>query len=617
MKRWPIVTVALDQERDVVSARQRARRLAALLGFDTQDQTRIATAVSEIARNANSYGAHGRAEFALEGLRSPDRLTIRVTDRGQGMADVAAVLEGRLEPRGGGLGLGLAGARRLMDAFALESRPGVETRVSMSKRLPAGGAAISPERLAEVARALAAEAAGDPLEELRAQNRELLESLQAEESRRVEAVHLSEELERTNKGVVALYAELDRRAVELEELNATLERRVQEGVAERARVEESLRQSQKMEAVGQLTGGIAHDFNNLLMVIGGSLEMLRRRLPDDPRTGRLLDAAIQGVARGGALNKQLLAFARRQDLRAETVRLDQLAPAFVQLAERAVSEDIRIETRIVADPWWCRTDPHQLETAVLNLAINARDAMPGGGMLTLTIGNREMDVATAEPWEAKPGEYAAVSVGDTGAGIAPEVLARVFEPFFTTKAVGRGTGLGLSQVYGFAKQSGGFVTVESALDRGTTVTIHLPRVAAPEPEQKIEASAPARIPGAATVLVVEDDAAVRATAAELLRELGYRVLETETGRRALEVLQAERVDLVFTDVILPDGMSGADVARAVRELAPGAAILLTSGYTGHRLESLTEANLRLLSKPYSEAELSEAVQAALRERAPA
>ena len=614
MKRWPIITVALDHERDVMSARQRARRVAALLGFDTQDQTRIATAVSEIARNAQTYGAKGRAEFALEGLRSPERLAIRVTDRGPGVADVAALLEGRAGTHGGGLGLGVAGAQRLMDTFALESTPGVETRVSMAKRLPAGGAAIGPDRLAEVGRALAAEAAGDPLEELRAQNRELLESLQALESRRIEAVHLSEELERTNKGVVALYAELDRRAVELEELNATLEQRVQEGVAERARVEESLRQSQKMEAVGQLTGGIAHDFNNLLMVIGGSLEMLRRRLPDDPRTARLLDAATQGVARGGALNKQLLAFARRQDLRTEAVRLDQLAPAFVQLVERAASEDIRIETRIVPDAWWCCTDPHQLETAVLNLAINARDAMPGGGVLTITIANREVDAVEAQAWGARPGDYAVVSVSDTGTGIAPEVLARVFEPFFTTKEVGRGTGLGLSQVYGFAKQSGGFVAIDSAPGRGTTVLIHLPRAPAPDPIEAVEVTAPLRIEGAAKILVVEDDAAVRATTAELLRDLGYHVLEAETGRRALEVLEVERVDLVFTDVILPDGMSGADVARAVRELAPDTAILLTSGYTAQRLDSLSELDLKLLSKPYSEAELSDSVLAVLSHR---
>ena len=368
--------------------------------------------------------------------------------------------------------------------------------------------------------------------------------------------------------------------------------------------------------MGQLTGGIAHDFNNLLMVIGGSLEMLRRRVPDDPRIARLLDAASQGVARGGALNKQLLAFARRQDLREETVRLDRLAPAFLQLVERAVSEDIRIETCGDPDPWWCRTDPHQLETAVLNLAINARDAMPGGGVLTLCTANRSVDAEAAQAWEAKPGDYAVVSVQDTGTGITPEVMSRVFEPFFTTKEVGRGTGLGLSQVYGFAKQSGGFVAIESAPGQGTAVLIHLPRAPPPEPTEAVETKAPKRIEGAATVLVVEDDAAVRATTAELLRELGYRVLEAETGRRALEVLKAGPVDLVFTDVILPDGMSGADVARAVREQAPGTAILLTSGYTAHRLESLSEFNLRLLSKPYSEAEISEAVQAVLRERTP-
>ena len=611
MKRWPIIAVVLEHERDVVAVRQKARHIAALRGFAAQAQTRSATAVSEIARNAQSYAGRGRAEFLLEGRRAPERLAILVTDRGPGVADVPALLEGRFTSQGGGLGLGVAGARRLMDAFSLESRPGEETRVAMAKDLPGGGAAITAERLAELSRALTAAAAGDPLEELRAQNRELMQSLQALESRRIEAVHLSEELERTNKGVVALYAELDRRAMELQELNATLEQRVSEGVAERARVEESLRQSQKMEAVGQLTGGIAHDFNNLLMVIGGSLELLRRRIPPDPKTTRLLDAASQGVARGGALNKQLLAFARRQDLREEVVCINQLTPSFLQLIERAVSEDIAIRTRTDEALWYCRTDPHQLQTAVLNLAINARDAMPDGGVLTLATENRHLDPSAAAAWEAQPGDYAVVAVEDTGVGMTPEILTRAFEPFFTTKPLGRGTGLGLSQVYGFAKQSGGFVAIESAPAEGARILIHLPRADPPAGRPAVQDEPSARVRGTASILVVEDDPAVRATAAEMLRDLGYRVSEASTGKRALEMLQTEAVDLVFSDVVLPDGVSGADVVRAVKQLTPQTAVLLTSGYTAQRLDPERTSGLKVLSKPYSEAELSEAVQSVL------
>ncbi len=552
----------------------------------------------------------------LEGRRHPEQLTIRISDRGPGIADIDAVLEGRFESSGG-LGLGIAGARKLMDGFQIESRSGDATRVTMGKRLPGGGAAVIQERLADVGRALSADGAGDPMEELRAQNRELILSLEALESRRMEAVHLSDELERTNKGVVALYAELDRRATEMQELNATLEQRVAEGVAERARVEESLRQSQKMEAVGQLTGGIAHDFNNLLMVIGGSLELLRRRIPAEPTVTRLLDAASQSVARGGAMNKQLLAFARRQDLREEVICVNSLAPSFLQLIERAVSENITIETREAPGLWHCRTDPHQLETAVLNLAINARDAMPNGGVLTLATENRHVDAEAAAALEAEPGDYVVVSVQDNGDGIAPENIARVFEPFFTTKAAGRGTGLGLSQVYGFAKQSGGFVAIESVLGQGATVLIHLRRTeAAVEPDPAPEPRA-VRVKGSASILVVEDDPAVRATTADMLRDLGYRVIEAATARLALTALAAETIDLVFSDVVLPDQMSGVDVAREARRVAPDVAVLLTSGYTAQHLDANCEPGLPLLSKPYSEAQLSEAVQAALASRTPA
>ena len=246
-------------------------------------------------------------------------------------------------------------------------------------------------------------------------------------------------------------------------------------VTERREVEEQLRQSQKMEAVGQLTGGIAHDFNNLLMIIGGSLDMLGRRLPSDHKTGRLFEAACQAVARGAKLNEQLLAFSRRQELRAEVICVDDLIPSFEHLLDRAVGEAVSVKIERAPQVWFCRTDPHQLETAILNLAINARDAMPEGGILTLSTQNRAVSGRTASSWGASTGDYVVVSVADTGVGMPPDVVTRAFDPFFTTKEVGRGTGLGLSQVYGFAKQSNGFVTIESERGRGTTVLINLPR----------------------------------------------------------------------------------------------------------------------------------------------
>ncbi len=608
---WPILTVAVEQEGDIVAARQRGRRIAELLGFERQDQTRIATAISEIARNAHSYGQGGKVEYVLHGKRTPAELVIRVTDRGPGIGDLEAVFEGRYTSSEG-LGLGLIGARRLMDGFSVENRPRGGAIVTLRKNLPHGiGETLAPAKLADIGRLLVGEAAGDPIEALREQNRELVESLEALETRRLEAAHLSEELERTNKGVVALYAELDLRANELTELNANLEQRVTDGIAARERIEETLRQSQKMEAVGQLTGGIAHDFNNLLMIIGGSLEMLRRRVPGDPGITRLLDAASQGVARGGALNQQLLAFARRQDLKSEVFSLADFLFACGALVERAVREDIVLKVEARGVKGFCRTDPHQLETAVLNLAINARDAMPNGGVLTIALGEAAVSPEDATRLETAAGDYLSICVADTGEGMTPETKARIFEPFFTTKEVGRGTGLGLSQVYGFAKQADGFVTVNSAIGAGTSVTIHLPKSSSSELAVEGDVTVSVRVRGSATILLVEDDPAVRTTTSEMLRDLGYTVAEAATGLAALAMLNEQVFGLVFSDVILPDGMSGVDLAVAIRGQRPDLPILLTSGYTAQHLRLEADQRFPVLRKPYNESSLSEAISNAL------
>ena len=609
MTAWPILTVVIEREADIVAARQRGRRIAELLGFERQDQTRIATAISEIARNAHTYGGGGKVEYTLHGSRVPEELRIVITDTGPGIGDLEAILEGRYLSEGG-LGLGIIGARRLMDRFSAENRPAGGALVSLSKRLPKGGT-ITPIKLREIGGLLVQESAGDPLQALQEQNRELVESLDALEQRRVEAERLSDELERTNKGVVALYAELDLRATELLDLNANLEVRVNEGVAAREKIEETLRQSQKMEAVGQLTGGIAHDFNNLLMIIGGSLEMLRRRVPAEPNITRLLDAASQGVARGGALNQQLLAFARRQDLKTEVFSLPEFLFSCGALVERAVREDIALRIESKGIEGYCRTDPHQLETAVLNLAINARDAMPAGGSLTIVLGQCTVSDMAAQGLETAAGEYVSICVADTGEGMTAETKARIFEPFFTTKAVGRGTGLGLSQVYGFAKQSGGFLTVESELGAGTCVKIHLPRSDPSETVPEVRVIAPRRIGGSSTILLVEDDPAVRTTTSEMLRDLGYTVMEAATGPAALAILDDYPFSLVFSDVVLPEGMSGPDLAAAIAQRRPDLPILLTSGYTAQSLKTQVDHRLTILRKPYSEAALSEAVRAAM------
>jgi PAS domain S-box-containing protein len=380
-------------------------------------------------------------------------------------------------------------------------------------------------------------------------------------------------------------------------------------VTERRFVEEQLRQAQKMEAVGQLTGGIAHDFNNLLMIIGGSLEALARRAELDPRSQKFLMAAQQGVARGAKLNAQLLSFARRQDMKVICVCINDLLPDFETLLDRAVGETVTVKVIRADKLWYCATDPHQLETAILNLAINARDAMGPGGLLTLSTANQLVSATKADEFGASPGDYVVTSLTDTGCGMAPEVIARAFEPFFTTKDIGKGTGLGLSQVYGFAKQSGGFVSIDSAVGRGTTISIFLPRTQAPDAAEQL------RTPRALTshhgvVLLVEDDQDVRSASSAMLEELGYVVRSASSADEALQALRANSsVDVVFTDVVLSTGMSGIDLAHAVNARWPDLPVLMTSGYTAQRvIPAALNGEVTLLRKPYTMHELAHAMQ---------
>jgi signal transduction histidine kinase len=373
--------------------------------------------------------------------------------------------------------------------------------------------------------------------------------------------------------------------------------------------EASLRQVQKMEVVGQLTGGVAHDFNNLLTAIGGNLDLILRRSDDSGWVRRLAEAALQATQRGERITQQLLVFSRRQVLRPETLNLNRVLVEFEALMTHAVSEKIDLQLQLDAalDP--SRIDRAQFEAALLNLMVNARDALPNGGRVVIETRNVLLDQAYADQNpDARPGAYVLVSVSDNGVGIDPSILPHVFEPFFTTKDVGRGSGLGLSQVYGFAEQSGGHVKIYSEVGIGTTVKLYLPkaseRLIAGEKQQLI----PLRSAnGGETVLVVEDDEAVLAMAIESVTDLGYRVLVAHDSQEALAIVKgSERIDILFSDIVMPGGVNGAQLAVEARRLRPDIKVLLTSGYTAAALsnEHGLPKELPILSKPYRRDELA-------------
>ncbi|MBL6082691.1 response regulator [Belnapia sp. T18] len=376
---------------------------------------------------------------------------------------------------------------------------------------------------------------------------------------------------------------------------------------ERKMVEERLRQSEKMEAVGQLTGGVAHDFNNLLTVVTGALSMIARA-PDRPdRVARLAEAGLQASRRGADLTSKLLAFSRRQMVRPEVVDPNRLLEEFVPLLRRAAGETVAIELDLAPDLDPARVDPGQLEATVLNLVVNARDAMPGGGRVRIETRNARLSAAElADMPEVAPAAYLQIAVGDTGTGMDETTRARAFEPFFTTKEVGKGTGLGLSQVYGFARQAGGHVRLLSAPGQGTTVEIYLPRSEERTPVRHAEDRAPPReATGGEVVLVVEDEPAVLDMAVESVRELGYGTLAARDAAEALEHLQSgERIDVLFSDVVMPGGVDGIQLAERARRLRPDLRILLTSGYSASVVGHEIPKGLPLLLKPYVREDLA-------------
>jgi PAS domain S-box-containing protein len=381
-------------------------------------------------------------------------------------------------------------------------------------------------------------------------------------------------------------------------------------VTERRRLEQELRQSQKMEAVGQLTGGLAHDFNNLLAGIGGSLEVLRLLLKQGrvEEFDRYLISASGAVKRAAALTHRLLAFARRQTLDARPTDLNRLVADIEDLVRRTVGPAIALEVVGAAGLWSTLVDPNQLESALLNLCINARDAMPDGGRLTIETANRWLDESAAREQEVPPGQYLALRVSDTGTGMTAEVVARAFDPFFTTKPLGQGTGLGLSMVYGFARQSGGQVRIYSEVGKGTTVCLYLPRHRAdahlPAPGPEVAHTDPA--PQGMTVLLVDDEPTVRMVARQVLREHGYLTIEAEDGVQAMRILEsAQRIDLLVTDVGLPGGINGRQLADAGRSLRRGLKVLFITGYAENAVigHGHLEPGFHVMTKPFELAEL--------------
>jgi signal transduction histidine kinase/CheY-like chemotaxis protein len=406
------------------------------------------------------------------------------------------------------------------------------------------------------------------------------------------------EIEREN-----LLAQLAAERTALAELTATLEQRVDQRtadlmkeVAAREKAQDQLRQAQKMETIGQLTGGVAHDFNNLLMAVMGNLELLRKRIPDDPRLRRLIDGALQGAERGASLTQRLLAFARQQDLRAVPVDLGALIQGMIDLLERSLGPRIALRLDFPQGLPPARVDANQLELAILNLAINARDAMPDGGSIDI----RACEYQPSGDPGLKPGRYLKVSVIDNGKGMTPEILKRAVEPFFSSKPLGKGTGLGLSMVHGLAVQLGGTLQLSSTVGKGTTATLILP-VATQAPEADSAAHAAPKVNRSAVILFVDDDPLIAMSTTEMLEDLGHRVIGASSGLHALDIIRSgQPLDLMMTDHVMP-GMTGIELAAASRELRPSLPILLATGYA--ELPEGAQLDLPRLAKPYHQDQL--------------
>ena len=412
-----------------------------------------------------------------------------------------------------------------------------------------------------------------------------------------------------NQAAIAIRRWQAQQALQL--LNETLEQRVEAEVDGRMQAEKAFRQAQKMEVVGQLTGGIAHDFNNLLAAVLGNLALVRKRLTDDADALRLIDGAIEGAERGKSLTQRLLAFARQQDLRPVAVDAPKLLRGTIRCWPARSARSIEIRSDIVPDLWPVRVDANQLELALINLGVNARDAMPDGGTITLSARNETIAAAAGEP--LAPGDYVCLTVADTGVGMDQATLTRATDPFFTTKGVGKGTGLGLSMVDGMAAQSGGSLRLSSRPGGGTTAELRLP-CAEDKPAIRAAAVDPAEAAIPYTILLVDDDALVCSTTASMLADLGHQVRPAASGKAALEILRSgATVDLVLTDQAMP-GMTGLQLAAEIRASWPDLPIMLTTGYA--ELPDRRGLNLPRLVKPYGQDEMAAAIVSLMRGRKP-
>lgn len=394
---------------------------------------------------------------------------------------------------------------------------------------------------------------------------------------------------------------------EVQKYQRELEQLVQARTEELQTAQAALQHSQKLEAIGKLTGGVAHDFNNILQVIGGNLQLLRDGIAGDLRAAKQLDTASGAVERGAKLAAQLLAFARRQPLQPRVINPSGVVQQMDELLRRAVGETIAVETIRSGGLWNTCVDPYQLENVILNLAINARDAMPSGGKLTIELGNALLDDEYAvQHHELAPGQYVMIAVSDNGCGMSRETLERACEPFFTTKPEGQGTGLGLSMAYGFVKQTGGHFKMYSEIGHGTTIKMYFPRSYQSEANEPVLKGGPVA-GGDETILVVEDDPAVQATVVEMLRSLGYKVMKADNAAAAMVILNSGMpIDLLFTDVVMPGEMRSPELARQARTLHPGIEVLFTSGYTQNAIvhDGKLDAGVQLLSKPYAREQLA-------------
>jgi signal transduction histidine kinase/ActR/RegA family two-component response regulator len=431
-------------------------------------------------------------------------------------------------------------------------------------------------------------------------------ALRARQRQRQVRDYLAEQVGAAEREAVRLEARVRERTAALEETER-----------ERQKIAVALAQAHKMEAVGQLTGGLAHDFNNMLTGVVGSLGLMQARLAQGriEELGRYIGMAQQGARRAAALTQRLLAFSRRQTLDPKPTNLNTLVAGMTELIRSTVGPGIAIETVLQKELWLTLCDPHQLENALLNLCINARDAMPEGGRLTIETDNAHLAPARAATLpDAKPGEYAVLCVTDTGCGMPPEVVARAFDPFFTTKPLGEGTGLGLSMIYGFMRQSGGHVQISSTVGRGTAVRLYLPRHAGAEEAspREVGSAIPAQATAQGTVLVVDDESPVRMLVSEVLTDLGYAVQVAQDGPSALHILNSvTRLDLLVTDVGMPGGMNGRQLADAARERRPELKVLFITGYADTVLagKGVLGTGMEVITKPFAMSDLTEKIRA--------